>query len=118
MSATDSIPEGVFNMPVPRALAYMAASVLIGLGAGLGQGLVSANVAQLAGDLGVTTAQASWLLVAFVLPRAAMPLMLIKIRTQFGLRRFAEVAIVCYVLVDFAALWIDDLRSAVVVELL
>ncbi len=45
-----------------------------------------------------------------------MPLLLIKIRTQFGLRRFAEVAILVYLAVSLAAFAISDLRSAVAVQ--
>ncbi|GGA96970.1 MFS transporter [Allosediminivita pacifica] len=103
---------------VRAALPYMLASALLALSQGLGQGFVSANIPQIAGDIGATTTEASWLMAAYLIPRASLPLMLIKIRTQFGLRRFAEVGIVAYVIVAFAALWIDDLRSAIVVQFL
>ncbi|KGB81736.1 MFS transporter [Rhodovulum sp. NI22] len=96
----------------------MAASVLLALSQGLGQGFVSTNIPQFAGDLGITTTDASWLMAAYMIPRASLPLMLIKIRTQFGLRRFAEIGIAIYVLVAFASVWISDLRSAVVVQFL
>src|SRR5690606_36374702 len=105
-------------LPVPRALAYMGASVMLALSQGLGQGFVSSNIPQFAGDLGITTTQASWLMAVYMIPRAALPVMLIKIRTQFGLRRFAEIGIVIYVAVAFASVWISDFRSAVVVQLL
>ncbi|MFC3061492.1 MFS transporter [Paenirhodobacter populi] len=105
-------------MSLPRTLAYMSAAVLIALGAGLGQGFVSANISQIAGDLGVTTTEASWLLIAFIVPRSCLPILLIKIRTQYGLRRFTEISTIVYVLADFAAVWMDDLRSAILVEFL
>lgn len=111
-------PEGPFSMPLAVSLAYMGAAVLIALGAGVGQGLISANIAQIAGDLGVTTSQASWLNVAYVVPRSCLPILLIKIRTQYGLRRFVEASVIGYVLADFAAVWMSDLRSAVLVECL
>lgn len=105
-------------LPVPRALAYMGASVMLALSQGLGQGFVSANIPQFAGDLGTTTTQASWLVAAYMIPRASLPLLLIKIRTQYGLRRFAELGIIAYVVVAFASVWISDFRSAVVVQTL
>lgn len=105
-------------MPLIRALALMGAAVLLALTQGLGQGFVSGNVQQFAGDLGITATQASWLVVAYMIPRATLPLMLIKLRTQFGLRRFAEVGIVAYALASFASVWIVDLRSAVFVQAL
>ncbi|MGA0613207.1 MFS transporter [Paracoccus sp. KR1-242] len=103
-------------MPLPRALGYMSASIVIALTQGMAQGFVSTNIPQIAGDLGATTTQASWLMAAFLIPRASMPLLLIKLRAQYGLRRFAEVAIVIYVVVallSFAAL---DLRSAITTQ--
>ncbi|AZB57739.1 MFS transporter [Cereibacter sphaeroides] len=105
-------------LPLRQGWPYFAAAVIVGLSQGLGQGFVSANIPQFAGDLGVTTTEASWLMAAYMIPRASLPLMLVKIRTQFGLRRFAEVGIVLYALVAFASLWISDLRSAVVVQFL
>lgn len=106
----------VFPMPGRRALAFVAAALVIGLTQGLAQGFVSANLPQIAGDLGISPARASWLIVAFLVPRVALPLLLIKLRDQFGLRRFAEVAVLAYLLVSLAALAVDDLRSALAVQ--
>ncbi|SIQ76186.1 hypothetical protein SAMN05421641_11393 [Paracoccus thiocyanatus] len=103
-------------MSWPATLGYVGASVTIGLTQGLAQGFVSTNIPQIAGDLGATTTQATWLMAAFMIPRASMPLLLIKIRTQFGLRRFAEVAILVYLAVSLAAFAVSDLRSAVAVQ--
>lgn len=116
--AAPAQPEPAPALPFRQALPYVGAGALVALAQGLGQGFVSNNIPQIAGDLGITTTQASWLMVAYIVPRSALPLMLIKIRTQFGLRRFAEVSIVVYAMIAFAALWIDDWRSAVVVQAL
>ncbi len=102
----------------PATLGYMGAAVVIGLTQGLAQGFVSTNIPQIAGDLGVTVTQASWLMAAFLIPRASMPLLLIKLRTQYGLRRFAEWAIIAYLVVALAGLAISDLRSALVMQFL
>nr|WP_319246997.1 MFS transporter [uncultured Celeribacter sp.] len=101
-----------------KALPYIGASMLLALCQGLGQGFVTSNLRQIAGEIGVTTTQASWLMAAYMIPRAALPMMLIKIRTQYGLRRFAEISIVAYVLVALASVWIADFRSALVVQVL
>lgn len=110
--------DAVLTMPLARALGYMLSAVLIGLGAGLGQGFLSGSLSQIAGDLGATTSDASWLIIAFIVPRCCLPILLTKVRTQFGLRRFTEVSVSVYVVADFAAMWMDDLRSAVAVEML
>ena len=111
-------PPAAPSYRLPVALAYIAASIIIGLTQGLAQGFVTTNIPQIAGDLGATTTQATWLMVAFMAPRASMPLLLIKIRTQYGLRRFAEIAIVIYLVVALGALTISDLRSALVMQFL
>lgn len=105
-------------MPLGRALTYVLAGAMLALSQGLGQGFVSANVQQFAGDLGISATDASWLMAAYLVPRASLPLLLTKIRTQFGLRRFAEVGIICYVIVAFGSVWIEDLRSAVMMQFL
>ena len=99
-----------------RALGYFAASAILALTQGLGQGFITANLPQIGGDLGATTNQSLWLMAAYMAPRASLPLLLIKIRTQYGLRRFAEVGIVVYVLVAALSFLVTDLSSAVAVQ--
>lgn len=126
MSATEAAapaapaapPPAAPAMPLPQAMVSIGGAMVLALTQGLGQGFVSANTQQFAGALGISATDASWLLVAYLIPRASLPIMLIKIRTQYGLRRFAEIGILCYVVVAFASLWISDLRSAVVIQFL
>lgn len=66
--------------------AYAAVGVLVALTGGLGNAMVTANVQNLAGDLGITTTDAAWLPVIFVMTNACMNLLLIKFRQQYGLR--------------------------------
>lgn len=114
--AVPAAPPPFVFLGWPLTLGFIGASILISLTQGLAQGFISANLAQIAGEIGATTTEASWLMAAFLIPRASLTLLLIKIRTQFGLRRFAEVATIAYLLVSFAALMISDLRSAVMVQ--
>lgn len=103
-------------MPWYLAAGYISASLLIGLTQGVTQGFVATNINQIAGDLGATQTEATWLMAAFMIPRASMPLLLIKLRAQYGLRRFCEVAIVCYLVVALMSVFIRDLQSAVVAQ--
>ena len=117
-AASAAAPPPVPSYSLPMAMAYAAAAIIIGLTQGLAQSFVSTNIAQVAGDLGVTTTQATWLTVAFAAPRASMSILLIKIRAQYGLRRFAEVAIVIYLAVALVVLAVSDLRSGMVMQFL
>lgn len=102
--------------PWPLAAAYMLASLTLALCQGLGMQLISANVVQIQGAIGATQAEASWLIAAYMAPNVSMALALIKIRTQFGLRRFAETAILVFVAVSTLNLFVGDLHSAIVVR--
>ncbi|MBZ6076048.1 MFS transporter [Microvirga puerhi] len=94
----------------------MLASVLLALTQGLGMNLVSANLPQIQGSLGATTNEATWLMAAYMAPNVSLSLLLFKIRMQFGLRRFAELSILGFVLVSGMHLVVDDLQSALVVR--
>ncbi|SJZ95766.1 MFS transporter [Consotaella salsifontis] len=110
-------PQGkILAKPPLVAAGYMLASLLLGITYGLGMGFISVNLNQIAGPLGGTTTEAAWLSAVFMIPNASLTLLLIKIRGQYGLRKFAEVSIVVYLLVSLGHLWIDDLQSAMVVR--
>lgn len=105
-------------LPWKRTLAYMLAAVFIALTQGLGQGFVSALTPQIAGQIGATPTEASWLMAAYLIPRASLPILLIKIRTQYGLREFAEASILLYVAVCGLTLFAHDLPSAILTQFL
>lgn len=118
-----SLAAQVAAMQVPvmaphRAAAYMVTAAFIALTQGLMQGWTQAVLAQIAGQIGATTTQASWLVVAFMIPKTALPILLIKIRTQYGLRRFTEIGILAHVLVTTLSLFSQDLRSGITVQVL
>ena len=104
------------SMPPLRVAGYILASVLLGLTQGLGMNLISANLPQIQGALGATTNEAIWLMAAYMAPYASLSLILIKIRTQFGLRNFAELAILAFLLVSLMHLFVDDIQSAIIVR--
>lgn len=110
--ATPAVPP---TTPFAFAL-YAAASLLLGLTQGLGLNLVSANLTGIQGALGITQLESNWLVAGYMATNITGTLLVYKMRTQFGLRRFAEVGLAVYVLVAFAHLLTNDLRSAVVVR--
>ena len=96
----------------------MLASTLLSLTQGLGANLISGNLTQIQGSLGATTNEATWLVAAYMAPNVSLSLMLIKIRTQYGLRRFAEVGIAAFVLISLLHLFVEDLHSAIAIRFL
>lgn len=102
--------------PLPQLLLYMFAATVIGITQGVGMSFISVTIQQIAGPLKATTAEASWLMAAYLAPNATLTLILFKMRQQFGIRRFAEVSIVVYVLINFCHLWVDSFQSALVLR--
>ncbi len=80
----------------PWRLAYAFVGVLVALTGSLGNAAVTADLPQLAGALGVTTTEAAWLPVVFVMTNACMNLLLVKFRMQYGLRLFTEIILVVF----------------------
>ncbi|MEK1892359.1 MAG: MFS transporter [Rhizobium sp.] len=111
-------PAAGVPMPVWKMPLYMAASVLLFLTQGLGMNLLTANIYQLQGSFSATTTEVSWLSAAYMAPYASMSIALFKIRTQYGLRRFAELGIICFVVAAVLNLLVTDLHSAIVVRTL
>lgn len=98
-------PHGL-TMPPLRACGYFATSVVLALAQGFGQSVISANAQQLQGVFATTQAETAWLTAAYMAPNVSLTLALIKIRGQFGIRRFAEISIVGFViaaLLNFSA---------------
>lgn len=100
----------------PWRLAYAAVGVLVALTGSLGNAAVTANIPLLAGSLGVTTTEASWLPVVFVMTNACMNLLLVKFRMQYGLRLFTEIILMVFLATATAHLFLEDYGSTLVVR--
>ncbi|KSV95522.1 MFS transporter [Sinorhizobium sp. GL28] len=107
-------------MPVDKSLAlsavYVVGSVLLFLTQGLGMNLALANLTQIQGSLSATSVEAGWLSAAYMAPNVSLSIALVKIRAQYGLRRFAEISIVGFVIVSLMNVFVSDLHSAIVVR--
>ena len=118
----DPVPLPIQPPPEPmspaRAAIYMVSSLLLFLTQGLGMNLLNANIYQLQGSLSATTSEIAWLSAAYMAPYASMSIGLFKIRAQYGLRRFAELSIICFVFASVLNLFVSDLHSATVVRFL
>jgi len=128
----DAVPDSaeVPQSPVPQppaqpaftpkpawlSAAYMCAATMLSLSQGLGLNLVNANITQIQGEIGATSNEALWMVAAYMAPNVSLSLALIKIRTQYGLRNFAEISIFCFVVACLLNLFIHDLSSAIVVR--
>ncbi|TCP87393.1 MFS transporter [Rhizobium sp. PP-CC-2G-626] len=111
-----TIPQPAVHISRGRASLYMFTSVLMFLTQGLGMNLLNANLYQLQGAFSATVNELAWLSAAYMAPYASLSVALFKIRTQYGLRRFAELGILCFVFAAFANLFVSDLHSALIIR--
>lgn len=95
---------------------YVASGLLLFITQGLGMNIVNANLFQLQGEFSATAVEAAWLSAAYMAPYATLSIALFKVRTQYGLRPFAEWSILLFVLASALNLFVDDLHSALVVR--
>ncbi|SFO98088.1 hypothetical protein SAMN04488056_11740 [Cohaesibacter marisflavi] len=102
--------------PLPVKAAYVLVAVIVGLAYGFGFSSLSVNLYQIAGPIGATPAEASWLTAAYLAPNVSLTLFLFKIRLQYGIRKFAEIAIIVHLLVSLLGLTVHTLQMALIVE--
>lgn len=105
-------PGTPYHRPSVRA-AYAAVGLFVGITGGLGTAIVSANLPQIQGQLGLTPTEAAWLPAAYVMVNVTSNLLLMKTRQQFGIRRFAEIGILAYVLVSLLHVMTDSYETAI-----
>lgn len=99
-----------------RAALYMLASLLLSVTQGFGMNMVTVNLTTYQGELGITSAEVTWLVAAYMAPNVSLSLALIKIRNQYGLRRYAEISILGFVVACLLNLAITDFNSALIVR--
>lgn len=131
MAASDSTSDYVFqpherpmmpgspatpDHPRGRRLAYLGIGVVVGLTGGFGNALVSANIANIQGTLGLYSDQAAWLTAAYLMTNVSMSLLLVKFRQQFGLVTFARIFLPAYVLLTAAHLFVHRYETALAVR--
>ena len=101
-----------------RSAGYVAASLVLWLTYGLGMNFVAVNTAQIQGSLGATLTETNWLIAAYMAPNVSLALLLMKVRTQFGLRRFCEYSLGIFLVASLLHLFVYDLWTALPVRFL
>lgn len=112
MPGSPATPEHTW----PYRLAYAGVGLLVTATGSIGSAMITANTQQLAGALGVTMTEAAWLPTVFVMTNACMNLLLIKFRMQYGLRLFAEIFLIAYLLIGLAGLFGEGFTATFVVR--
>jgi hypothetical protein len=99
-----------------RKVAYVAVALLVGLSASLGNALITVNLPNIAGSLGITVAQASWLSAIYVAFNASGNLLLIRARMQFGIPRVMHFLLIVYAATTLLQLAMPNFATALLVR--
>lgn len=100
-----------------RRIAYgLVGGLLVIPTSGLGTGLVSANLQNIQGHLGLTQSEAAWLSAVYVMFNASANLILYKCRQRFGIRHFAEAGIAAYAIICVLHLVVADYPTALLLR--
>ncbi|HEY9100641.1 hypothetical protein [Chitinimonas sp.] len=102
--------------PQLRRLGYGLIALLMGISATLGNALVTVNVPNLAGALGVYVVEASLLPAVYVAFNACANLMLIKARAQFGIPAVTTSLLLAYMLATLVQILLPGYHSAILVR--
>ena len=112
------IPGSPFNPDHPnhRMWAYGVIGVLAALTGGLGNALVTANLAFFQGTLGLTAVEAAWIPAAYVTTSVCANLVLVKFRQQFGLGLFIKSMLILCIVTVVTHLFLHGFWSAILIR--
>lgn len=99
-----------------RRVLYAGVGLLVGLTGGLGNAMITVNLAQLQGSLGFYGNEIAWLPTAYAMTFVSSSLLLIKLRIEYGARPFALLFTALYAIVTFAHLLVGGFWMAIMVR--
>tara|TARA_R100001369_G_scaffold92222_2_gene136255 strand:+ start:6654 stop:8360 length:1707 start_codon:yes stop_codon:yes gene_type:complete len=97
-------------------LAYALVAVLVGTTAGLSGALVSVNTLHLQQIMNLSAHQVAWLSTCYVMTAVSANLLLIKVRQQYGLRRFALAFLGLHAILALMLVFVPGLGTALLVR--
>jgi hypothetical protein len=100
--------------PLRRKLGYVIVAIIMAMAASLSNAIVSVNAQPLAGAMGVTTTEVTWLLAVYVAFNASANLLLIKARMQFGIPPVMRALLWPYIVLVFCELLWPSFSLAIV----
>ncbi|MCA8865102.1 MULTISPECIES: MFS transporter [unclassified Halomonas] len=97
-------------------VAYVLVAVLVGTTAGLSGALVSVNTLHLQQIMNLSAHQVAWLTTCYVMTAVSANLLLIKVRQQYGLRRFALAFLGLHAILALMLVFVPGLGTALLVR--
>lgn len=102
--------------PTARRIGYFLVGTLLGLTGGFINGLLTANLPQIQGALGLTNVEGGWLTAAYSMTNVCMSLLLIKFRQQFGIQRFTRVILIAFIALNLSQVFVHSYGGELIVR--
>lgn len=100
------------------SLLYIFTGTILQWSYGLSSNIVQANILPLADVYHVTPLEMTWLVAAYMAPNVSLSIILVKLRMQYGLRIFAQLSIILFLLGSLLNSFVFDFESALLVRFL
>lgn len=100
--------------PLPRRICYAMIAVLLGITSTMGNALVTVNIPNLAGELGLYVYQASLLPAIYVAMNACSNLVMVKSRIQFGIPATVRTFLILYVCMSLLQFVVPTYAAAII----
>ena len=97
-------------------LLYAVSAAVMALGSGLGNGMITANLTSISGEMGLYVAEANILLAVYVAFNATANLMLVKARMQFGIPATMHVVLGALMVAQVVQLLHPTMGTAILVR--
>jgi len=97
--------------PQKRRIAYLAIGLLLALSSGFQNGLLTASLPQLRGDLSLDLQQGGWIQAAYFMAYACMSILFFKIRKAYGLQRFVRITLFAQLAASLLQLWFTTITK-------
>jgi len=111
-------PGQVFVMPWQRAVPFLLLGWLCVMIQTTSMNMFQNNIYLVSGYFSTNYEEFSWLISAYMAPYATFTILLIKLRTQFGMRRYTMISMYCFLACCIVSLFVRDYTTALVIRFL
>jgi|GEM_PF-371012 len=111
-------PGQVLTMPWYRAIPFLTIGALCIILQTMSMNMFQNNLNYLEGYFHASLEETLWLVSAYMAPYASFTILLIKVRTQIGMRRFTVFSLYFFIAICIASLFVHDIKTAIFIRFL
>lgn len=109
-------PGQIFMLPTALSWLYILTGCFFLWVQGFSTNIAQTNLSKLEGYFHTTAVETTWLVSAYLAPYASFVILLTKVRTQIGVRRFTVIALICFTIASLLHAVVSDYRTALILR--